>query len=453
MSETIIKNPVGLRVIIGLGITGLACARFFIKQGIPIVVADSREQPPGLDKLSTEFPHVPIHLGKFQESLLNNAAELIVSPGVPLSEPILILAKQQGIPIAGDIEVFARYANAPICAITGSNAKSTVTTLVAAMAQNAGIDVRMGGNIGVPVLEFLSGTVPQLYILELSSFQLETTTSLKSAVATILNITSDHMDRYANFAEYQQAKQRIYQGAQACVWNRQDQNTYPQIPPKQMLSFGLTSAQTANEFGVITTNKGTYLTHGDKQLINVQDLSLKGQHNWTNALAALALGQILQFPMPAMLQTLTTFAGLPHRCQFVLSKNGISWYNDSKGTNVGATVAAIEGLGQAIAGKLILIAGGIGKGADFTDLRAPVSRYVRSVILIGEAAAQLQQTLANDSKILRAASLTEAVSLANQEAHVDDAVLLSPACASFDMFKNFEHRGNAFMEIVKEKFK
>ncbi|CAN5375979.1 UDP-N-acetylmuramoyl-L-alanine--D-glutamate ligase [soil metagenome] len=454
------KQSPSLCVIIGLGLTGLACARFFMKQGIAIAITDSRNNPPGLDKLTAEFPNIPLFLGKFEESLLANATELIVSPGVSPSEPIVVLAKQRGIPIIGDIEIFARYATAPICAITGSNAKSTVTSLVTEMARTAGLEVRMGGNIGVPALDLLADAEPQLYVLELSSFQLETTFSLKPAVATILNITPDHMDRYASFLEYKQAKHRIYQCAQAIVWNRDDENTYPQTSihdeeyalAMTYSSFGLSPA-TAGEFGLLDTPTGPYLTLGTDLLISVNEITLKGRHNWANALAALALGHIMQLSMPAMLNTLKTFKGLPHRCQLVIVKNGVSWYNDSKGTNVGATVAAIEGLGQAIRGKLILIAGGVGKGADFTDLRQPVARYVRSVILIGEAAQQLQQTLSVDSKILRATDLEEAIRLASQEALSEDAVLLSPACASFDMFNNFEHRGLVFMETVKEMLK
>lgn len=315
----------GLRVIVGLGKTGLACARYFSHCGIPFAITDSREQPPCLTELQQELQPVTLALGGFDANLIASATEVIVSPGVSLRNSVLTDCLQKGIPIHGDIEIFALQAKAPICAITGSNAKSTVTMLMVAMLRAAGRCVRYGGNIGIPVLDLIRDTEPNNYVLELSSFQLESTDSLKPQIATILNISPDHMDRYANLSEYIAAKQRIYRGAEYIVWNRDDPATYPQNSGDTciMTSFGL-SVPRSGEFGIIPSDAGLYLAYGDESLISVRELYIKGMHNYLNALAALALGYALALPMPAMLQVLRDFKGLDHRCQWVAEKGGLA---------------------------------------------------------------------------------------------------------------------------------
>lgn len=429
-------------IILGLGKTGLSCARFLNAQKESFSVMDTRENPPGLEAFKAEFPHVPIYLGIFDAGILQSAKTLIVSPGISLKDPAILQAQQKGATIIGDIELFARHAKAPIIAITGSNAKSTVTTLVGYLLKHIGFNVAVGGNLGVPALDLLNVHPVDYFVLEISSFQLETTTSLTPKVATILNISPDHMDRYATLKDYITAKQRIYNHSDFQVVNRQDQNTYPQ-KPSHMISFGKDMPQ-ENEFGL--ANESLYF--GKTRLIPIHDLLIKGQHNALNALAALAICHALGISIETLLPALKTFRGLMHRCEFVLERNQVSWYNDSKGTNVGATIAAIEGLGSSIRGKLIWIAGGIGKNADFSPLKSPVKKYVRKAILIGQDAHIIANTLNNDVEIMRVDNLEKAVQYAKEVACPQDAVLLSPACASFDMFRDFEHRGESFKQFV-----
>lgn len=439
-----------LRIIVGLGKTGLSCVRYCVQQGIPAAVVDTRDNPPGLAELRTLWPQVPIVLGGLSAKVLMQASEIILSPGVALQEPAIAACLQQGIPVIGDIEIFARAARAPIVAITGSNAKSTVTTLVGLMAENAGLHVLVGGNIGTPALELLAMPVPDVYVLELSSFQLETTHSLHAAAAAILNICEDHMDRYATLQHYIAAKQRIYQQAKHVIWNRDDLQTQPPFSTiHNQLTFGLQRPD-AHQFGIITDGQQHWLAQGAERLLNVADLRIKGRHNWANALAALALGSAVGLMMPAMLKTLREFSGLPHRCAWVAEKNQVQWYNDSKGTNVGSTVAAINGLAATIRGKIILIAGGDGKNADFSDLSAPVAQYVRAAILLGRDAPRLGAALQTVTEVKYVNDLYAAVAVAAQVAQAGDIVLLSPACSSLDMFRNYEHRGDVFVAAVKE---
>ncbi|MGB6975917.1 MAG: UDP-N-acetylmuramoyl-L-alanine--D-glutamate ligase [Gammaproteobacteria bacterium] len=444
-------QALGQKVIIGLGKTGLSCLQFLSHQGIPIAVVDSREQPPGLLQLQTQFPRITVHLGKFDEQLLQQAQELIVSPGVSLAEPAIARCVAAGIPVIGDIELFARHVKAPVIAITGTNGKSTVTTLVGKMVRDAGWRVKVGGNLGTPALDLLDGEPADCYVLELSSFQLETTYSLHSHAAVVLNIAPDHLDRYRNMDEYIDAKQRIYTGCQTPVINRDDRVSYRGLPDiAHAIRFTLNEPITPQEFGLRTTSQGLFLAQGAQDLLPVTELQIKGRHHWANALAALALGRAIGLPMSAMLQTLRTFQGLAHRCQWVARYQEVDWYNDSKATNVVSSIAALEGLGDTLRNKLILIAGGLGKQQDFSPLQKPVLQYVRTVILIGRDAPLIEQALNKTSKILHASSMLEAVTLAHQEAQAGDAVLLSPACASFDMFDNFEHRGEVFMTLVRE---
>lgn len=441
-----------LYVIIGLGITGLSCARYLKDRGIPIAVTDTRSHPPHLEAFQKEYPDVPIALGKLDTVLLEKAANIIISPGMALREPVIAEQVKRGIPVFGDIELFARAVKAPVIAITGTNAKSTVTTLIGEMAKAAGYDVQIGGNLGIPALDLLAKNPnANLFVLELSSFQLETTQSLQPQVAAVLNITPDHMDRYDDMDEYKQAKHRIYEHCQLAVCNRDDSLTESLSPhkPPHKVYFTLGTPK-KGEFGLLMKNNDTYLAYENNLLLSVRELPVMGKHYQVNALASLAIGHGFGLPFEPMLNVLRKFKGLPHRCQFVRERENVRWYNDSKGTNVGATQAAIEGLGSEIRGKLILIAGGVGKNADFSILVPVIEKYVRHVVLIGEAAEDLAIVIDNRVTVSFARSMEEAVKLCDKEAKAGDSVLLSPACASFDMFKNYEHRGQTFMEIVEK---
>jgi UDP-N-acetylmuramoylalanine--D-glutamate ligase len=438
-----------LHVIVGLGATALSCARYLTQQNIPFAVVDTRPAPPNLGQFKQAYPDVQTVMGRLDDALFDSAAKLVVSPGVSIQEPAIARQIAAGKDVVGDIELFAVAAKSPVIAITGTNAKSTVTTLVGKMAQAAGLQTQVGGNLGTPALDLLVTPTPELVVLELSSFQLETTFSLAPKVATILNITPDHMDRYATVQDYRMAKQRVYLNCQTAVCNRDDPATDAEGQYQAgQLNFTLQTPG-PREFGLINKNGEMYLAHEDHLLMPVRELPVLGRHYQANALAALAIGHGFGLPMAPMIETLINFTGLAHRCQLVRERQQVTWYNDSKGTNVGATLAAIDGLGPEIAGKLVLIAGGVGKNADFSPLVPAMAKYVRTVILIGEAAEVLAEVLNDRVDIRFADSMDEAVQLADAVALPGDSVLLSPACASFDMFNNFEHRGNVFSEIVK----
>lgn len=444
-----------LHVVVGLGATGLSFVRFLQQRKIPVAVTDTRLNPPGLEALMQNYPEVKISLGKLDEELLSRAKAIVLSPGVALREPAIAKQVARGVPVLGDIELFAREVKNPLVVITGSNAKSTVTTLVGLMVEAAGLNARVGGNLGIPALELLDPvgqTAPTntVYVLELSSFQLETTYTLAPQVATVLNVTPDHMDRYDNLEAYKQAKQRIYKNCEIAVCNRDDPSTECGNEFRLRKFYFTLDQPVQNEFGLIKKDNETYLAFENELLMPVRDLPVRGRHYQANALAALALGHSLKLPRAAMLKVLREFKGLAHRCQFLREHEGVAWYNDSKGTNVGATVAAMEGLGSEIKGKLILIAGGVGKSADFTPLLPAIKQYLRTAILIGEAAPELAKMIGTSCEVVLAADLAAAVQCAEQKAHPGDCVLLSPACASFDMFKNYEHRGEVFMQLVQE---
>lgn len=437
-------------LIIGIGKTGLSCARYLLQQGKSIIMFDTRSTPPEKNVVQAEFPSVPLYLASLPEEVWNHVDQVILSPGVDPKLPILAPARNRQLPIIGDIELFAQQATAPVVAITGTNAKGTVTTLIAAMLQQAGYQVQVGGNIGTPALELLAAPKPDFYVLELSSFQLETTYSLVLQAATILNVSEDHLDRHGTLPAYIAAKQRIYQHARAIIWNREDKATYPHKLPvgSQIFNFG-SSVPKNEEFGLRQVQGQFYLAFGEELLLPTSQLTIQGQHNWLNALAALTLGHALKVPMAAMLTALSQYHGLPHRCEWVRTINGVNWYNDSKGTNVGASVAAIKGLGSAVTGKLILIAGGLGKGADFSPMYAPVAQYVKCVVLLGTDAPLLAKVLQTATAIEYVTSLAQAVHYAYQQAQPGDAVLLSPACASWDMFRDYNERGEIFIQLVK----
>jgi UDP-N-acetylmuramoylalanine--D-glutamate ligase len=433
--------------ILGMGATGLSVARFLSSIGKSFVFADSRAAPPRLQEVIQKYPDTPLVLGAFDEQLFTNLDQVIVSPGISLQEPALIAAREAGVTLTGDIELFLEHAKAPVIAITGSNGKSTVTTLLGEMATASELSVGIGGNLGTPMLDLLDDK-HQLYVLELSSFQLELLNDARGAIATLLNISPDHMDRYAGLQQYHAAKHRIFRGAGKVVINREDPLTRPLLPSKTaMISFGLNQPD-LGDFGLLQGPVNGYLARGAKRLMAVKDVAIKGTHNLANALAALALGYSAELPMQVMLNTLKTYKGLPHRCENIAEINGALYIDDSKGTNVGATLAAIKGFGEADRRNLILIAGGQSKGQDFSELQAAASDFVKHSILFGQDAAQIAETLNTVVDTRTVESLDAAVEQAHQLAAAGDIVLLSPACASFDMFSGFEERGRSFQKAV-----
>ncbi len=431
-------------LIVGLGATGLSCARFLAARGVEVAVTDSREQPPAVADIRTELPDVALFLGGYDAGIFGRAERIVLSPGVALQEPLVAAARQRGVEVIGDIELFARTAQAPVIAITGSNGKSTVTTLVGEMARQSGKQVQVGGNLGTPALDLIGAVEPDLYVLELSSFQLETVTALHAHAAVVLNISPDHLDRHANLADYSGAKQRIYAGATVQVVNRDD-SAAAALANAPQLSFGL-QAPPQNQFGILDSGAGPWIVRGGERWMPVSHLRIAGRHNLSNALAALALGSAAGLEQQAMLQVLRNFQGLPHRMQWVAEIRGVSWYNDSKATNVGATLAAVRGFDA----PLVLIAGGQGKGADFNELALGLDGRLRALILIGEAAEEMARAVGDSIPVHRAASMGEAVATAAHLAHGGDLVLLSPACASFDMFEHYRQRGECFMQAVRE---
>lgn len=436
------------RIVVGLGKSGMSLVRFLARQGVRFAVADTRENPPELATLRAQYPGVEVRCGELDVDFLSRASELYVSPGLALATPALQEAAKRGVKLSGDIELFARYAKAPIVAISGSNAKSTVTTLVGEMALAAGRKVAVGGNLGTPALDLLADDI-DLYVMELSSFQLETTDRLNAEVATVLNVSEDHMDRYADMQAYHLAKHRIFRGARQVVVNRGDALSRPLVADQlPCWTFGLNKPDFKG-FGLVEEDGEKYLAFQFDKLLPVRELKIRGAHNQANALAALALGHAVGLPMEPMLDTLKTFTGLAHRCQWVRERNGVAYYDDSKATNVGAALAAIEGLGADIDGKLVLIAGGDGKGADFSSMREPVARFCRAVVLLGRDAEQIASVLGDALPLVRVRTLDEAVSRSAELAQEGDAVLLSPACASLDMFKNFEERGRLFAQAAE----
>lgn len=427
-------------VIIGLGLTGLSCVDFFLARGITPRVMDSRISPPGLDKLPE---NVERHTGSLNEDWLLAADLIIASPGVALATPALSAAADAGVEIIGDIELFCREVQAPIVAITGSNGKSTVTTLVGEMAKAAGVNVGVGGNIGLPALMLLDKG-HELYVLELSSFQLETTHSLKAAAATVLNVTEDHMDRYPfGIQQYRAAKLSIYENAKVCVVNADDALTMPvRGADERCISFGVD----VGDYHLNRQQGDTLLRVKGEKILNTKEMKLVGQHNYTNALAALALADAVKLPRSTSLKALTTYTGLAHRFQLAWEHNGVRWINDSKATNVGSTEAALNGLH--VEGVLHLLLGGDGKSADFSSL----ARYLQGdrvrLYCFGRDGAELaglRPEIADQTE-----TLEQAMKLAAGRVQPGDMVLLSPACASLDQFKNFEQRGDRFTQLAKE---
>jgi UDP-N-acetylmuramoylalanine--D-glutamate ligase len=438
------KASAAKTVIVGLGKTGLSCARYLHARHRRVTVIDSRNAPPEISALQQLAPEIEIRVGGFDAAVLEDAVEVVVSPGVSLREPLLQAAMRRNLPIVGDIELFARSVNAPVVGITGTNGKSTVTTLVAHMAQLAGKRVLAGGNLGKPALDLLGDAVPDLYVLELSSYQLETTQSLKLAAATVLNVTPDHMDRYDDIASYAKAKARIFEHAEVAVINADDALVRGMPKKQRVIDFGLRK-QSETLYSIDTADGDIQLTRHGVPLIAMSRLKLQGLHNAANVLAALGICEALDLDRRACIESLISFTGLPHRSQWVADVRGVRYIDDSKGTNVGATLAAVAGM----TGPLVVIAGGQGKGQDFASLAAAFRNKVRHVVLIGQDAKQIAQALGDTCTIEFANDMRDAVARAARAAALDDTVLLSPACASLDMFRDYAHRGDEFAAAVQ----
>ena len=432
-------------VVVGLGKTGLSVARHLRAQGVPFAVTDTRAEPPGLAQLRALAPETEVSTGGLDERLLQHANAIVVSPGIAPSGAFFERARAQGLPLIGDLELFARAARADVVGITGTNGKSTVTTLVGRMAQRAGRRTRVGGNLGEPALELLDPAA-ELYVLELSSYQLDTTSSLQLRAATVLNVTPDHLDRYGSLERYAESKARIFLHCTTAVLNADDPRVLAMsgLAPRE-LRFSLAAGSDAH-YTLRRRDGQEWLARRDEWLLPLAELRLAGRHNAANALAALALGEALGLGREFMLAELREFDGLAHRMSFVAQVAGVSYINDSKGTNVGATQAAIAGLD----GPLVLIAGGDGKGQDFRALAATLRGKVRHVLLIGRDARALGDALGDVCPIDYCDTLEAAVRAAAALARRGDTVLLSPACASLDMFRDYTHRGDVFAAAVRE---
>jgi UDP-N-acetylmuramoylalanine--D-glutamate ligase len=440
-ASTLLPQPVPISLlrkrvlVLGLGDTGLSVARWVEHEGGKVRIADTRASPPRKENFGGE-----LRLGALQPALLEDIDLVCMSPGLALTEPLVREAVQRKIPVVGDIELFAWQNTARVIAVTGTNGKSTVTALAGHLLRAGGVDCEVAGNIGPPVLEALMKrkTAPAAWALELSSYQLETTWSLAPAAAAMLNLTEDHFDRYASLDEYAAAKARIFMGGGLQVLNRDDRASVGMtVPDREHCTFGLGMPPRPQDFGVA----GQDLLQGKNRILGVDELAIRGSHNVANALAACALVSIFELPPEALRAGLKTFAGLPHRLQLIATRRGVEWYDDSKGTNVGATVAALRGLGR----KTVLILGGEGKGQDFSPLREPVRQSASRVLLIGRDAPLIAKVIPGEN----CDSLEEAVQRASEIAKAGEAVLLSPACASFDMFRDYRHRGEVFAQAVK----
>lgn len=429
--------------VVGLGLTGYSVVRYLLARGLSVRVVDSRLAPPMVKQLREKYPQVELCLGDF--SALQDQPLLIVNPGVSLLEPELRKARRNGAHLIGDIELFVQENTKPIIAITGSNGKSTVTTLVGHMCEAGGISALVAGNIGVPALDALTDQADyQVAVLELSSFQLETTSHMHAQASAILNVSADHMDRYASMGDYLLAKARVLRGAERAILPRHDEQIGQLSNASQMLTFELDEPSNDDEFGLGRKSNLRWLFKGDKALIKLRDVPLIGMHNVKNVLASLALVDFLDIPVADLVGAITSFKGLPHRMQTVCTNAGVTWVNDSKATNIGATSTALQNLEQ----DIYWIAGGQGKGADFTPLRAAISDKIKLLIVIGEDAPAIQAALHDLLAIEKVDTMRNAVNLAGSRAKTGSVVLLSPACASFDMYKNFEQRGNDFIDCV-----
>jgi UDP-N-acetylmuramoylalanine--D-glutamate ligase len=434
----------GRTLIVGLGATGLATARYLARHGCDLLVIDSRRSPPGLAALQGELPEVPVSLGTLGAEWLRDVSRVVLSPGLASGIELVAEARRRGIPIVGDVEIFARAAQAPIIAVTGSNGKSTVTTLVAELLRAKGLESAAGGNLGPPCLELL-GRRADVYVLEISSFQMETTEHLRALAATVLNVSPDHLDRHGSLERYASLKAKLLTAAAHAVYNHDDPIVRAMgLTHPHAVAFSV-AKPLANGYSVIRRGAERWLARDGAPLLPSRALRLRGIHNEANALAAMALASFIGGESTRVLEVLRAFRGLPHRCEVVGERSGVTFINDSKGTNVGATIAALEGL----AGPLILIAGGIGKGADFGPLAQAGKGKLKAAVLIGEAADEMARVLRPVCDVEKAGGMEEAVRLAGRTASAGDTVLLSPACASQDMFADYRQRGDAFAAAVR----
>jgi len=429
-------------LVLGLGSTGISIARYLRRNDLDAVFFDTRDEPPGLEELDDVWPGAKFLAG--DKKLPKKIKRIIVSPGIPDSHPLVERARDAKLEIVSDIELFAREAEAPFIAVTGSNGKSTVATLLFHMCRAADLDVYAGGNLGEPALDLLDREQPDIYVLELSSFQLQRTQKLPAAVAVLLNVSPDHLDWHADEDEYRESKYRVYREAEAAVVNRADERADDYVSAiETVISFGLDEPADGH-YGIRTLDGEAYLARGDTLLLAIKDLALLGMHNQANALAALAVGELAGVEIPAMLQVLIEFPGLPHRMQFVGRIGAVNFINDSKATNVAAAVASID----SVDGMLVLLAGGIGKGADYADLAAAMDNKLRAAVLIGEDAEMISAALDTVMPVYFATDMEDAVQQAAAYAESDDTVLLAPACASLDQYENYAARGDAFVEAV-----
>jgi len=459
-------------LVLGLGETGLSMARFLDRRGARVRVADTRDDPPGLAALAEKVPQAELVLGAYRDTSFAGVDLVAISPGVPLATPQVRAAAARGVPVLGDIELFAQALRtrkraartAPpgsppqVLAVTGTNGKTTVTALAGAMCKRGGLATEVAGNISPAALDALMHCEdvrhrPEVWVLELSSFQLEATRTLDPAAATVLNLSEDHLDRYDGMDAYARAKARIFRGAGIQVLNRDDARSMSMaLPGRKQVSFGLGEPGGAEAYGMLRVDGELWLAQGATPLLALKELPLAGLHNAANALAALALARALDLSYTPLLAALREFKCLPHRLEQVAEIDGVTYYNDSKGTNVGATVAALLGFAELAArgARVVLIAGGEGKGQNFAPLAEPVSRYARSVVLIGRDAERIAGAIgASGVSVLRAGDMADAVAQARARAQRGDVVLLSPACASFDMYRNYPHRGEVFAACVR----
>ena len=444
-------------VVLGLGLTGYSLARYLAANGAAVRVADTRPKPPFAAKLAAALPRVPVSTGPIDDAMLVGADLIAISPGVAKNQPAIAAAVARGAELVGDIELFARALppEQKVLAITGSNGKTTVTALTGALCRAAGLATLVAGNIGDAVLDALpeEDAWPDVFVLELSSFQLETTSSLAPTAATVLNVTDNHLDRYADIDEYAQAKARIFAGAGIQVLNRDDPRSIAmRLPGRLVQTFGAGVPESEEAWGLVerAAKRGRgaeiWLARGGALLVPEADLRLVGRHNALNALAALALVSAVAKIDRTVLAAATSFEGLPHRMQRIIEARGVLFVNDSKGTTVAATRVALAGLGRPV----VLIAGGDGKGQDFMPLRAAVDAHCRAVLLIGRDATLIERALAGSKAIVeRAETLDAAVARAFGVAGRGDAVLLSPACASLDQFADYVERGSRFVDLVR----
>ena len=434
----------GSDFVVGLGATGLSIARYLRRKDRKARFFDTRSEPPGVDELRTLFPDAQLMLGSVK--LPDDVKRVIASPGVADTHPIFEDARSASVEVVSDIELFGREAKAPFIAITGSNGKSTVTTLLYQMCRAAGLEVLAGGNLGKPALDLLDEPSPEIFVLELSSFQLQRTEKLPASVSVLLNVTPDHLDWHASEAEYRAAKYRVFREAKAAVYSRTDAYAIEATTrTSNAISFG-TDEPADGHFGLRVDDGITYLACGEKLLLSTEDLAMYGRHNQLNALAALAAGTLAGLDLASMLMVLNEFPGLPHRMEFVRNFQGVDYVNDSKATNVAAAVASIN----SVDGSIVLVAGGDGKGGDFAPLADALDSRLRAAVLVGKDAQAIADALDTVNPVYLAEDMSDAVESAAGFAERGDTVLLAPACASLDQYDNFMARGDAFADATWE---